>query len=378
MEDKKIRVAITHGDTNGIGYELILKTFAEPEILELCTPVIYGSPKVAAYHHKALGIECAFSIIDKAEDAKDGRVNMLTAFDGDVKVELGMHSEEAGIAAMKALERAMADYGNGLFDVLVTAPIDLKDMPRAEFPFKGHSDYIASCLSESGKQLTIMLNDRLRIALVTSGLPIKEVASAVTKEAVVEKAQTLFQALRRDFRIQKPRIAVLSLNPNAEGENMQAEEKEHIVPAIEELERMHIQAFGPYAADKFFGEGQYNRFDGVLAMYDDQVVAPYRTLCNETGIEYTAGLTLVHTQPDLGADHERAGKGNVSEQPLREAIYAAIDTFRNRRNYDEPMAHPLPKLYHEKRDESEKIRFAIPKAKEQKKDEKADKAPAIQ
>lgn len=373
MEDKKIRVAITHGDTNGIGYEMILKIFAEPEILELCTPIVYGSPKVAAYHRKALGIEGSFTIINKAGEAKDGRVNMLPAVDDEVKVDLGTPTPEAGAAALKALEQAVTDWRGQLFDVLVTAPISTKDMPKGMFPFKSQSDYIASCLGQTDRPLTILVNGNLRIALATSGLPLKDVPAAITKENLVQKAQMLHQTLRRDFRLQKPRIAILSLNPGVETDNMPAEERECILPAINELEQQHVQAFGPYPADRFFGEQMYDRFDGVLAMFDDQVMPPYRALCTETGIVLTAGLDIVHTQPDMDACHSLAGKGNVSEQSLRQAIYTAIDICRNRADYDEPMAHPLPKLYHEKRDESEKVRFAIPKAKEHKKDEKNER-----
>ena len=213
MEDRKIRVAITHGDTNGVGYEVIFKAFAAPEMLELCTPIIYGSPKVAAYHRKMLNLDTTFSIINKAEDARQDRVNLLTTFDEEVKVEIGASSKEAGTAALKALERAMIDYKKGLFDVLVTAPINKYNIQNENFKFCGHTEYLEDRVGDGQKALMIMMNDYLRVGLVTTHLPIKDVAQAITKEKIIEKANIFHQALRRDLRISSPRIAVLSLNP---------------------------------------------------------------------------------------------------------------------------------------------------------------------
>ena len=367
MEDKKIRVAITHGDTNGIGYEIILKTFEDPELLELCTPIIYGSPKVAAYHRKMLELQTNFSIINSAEEAKDGRVNLLTTFDEEVKVEIGQPSKEAGEAALKALDRAMTDYRSGLYDVLVTAPINKKTIQSDLFHFCGHTEYIEDCVGEGHKALMILMNEGLRVALVTTHLPIKDVAQAITREAIIEKSRIFFNSLKRDFRISNPRIAVLALNPHAGDEGLVGkEEGEVIIPAIEELEAEGIQAFGPYPADGFFGSGMYTKFDGVLAMYHDQGLAPFKALASENGVNYTAGLPIVRTSPDHGTAYDIAGKGIADVNSFRQAIYTAIDVFRNRAEYDEPLGNPLPKLYREKRDDSEKVRFAIPKKKEAK------------
>ena len=366
MDDRKIRVAITHGDTNGIGYEVIFKTFADPEMLELCTPIIYGSPKVAAYHRKTLNLQANFSIISKAEDARDGKVNLLTTFDEEVKVDLGTPSKEAGQASLKALERAMVDFGKGVYDVLVTAPINKNNIQSEQFNFCGHTEYIEQRIG-GGKALMILLNDRLRVALVTTHLPIKDVAKAITLENIMEKATIFHQSLRRDFRVSKPRIAVLSLNPHA-GDNgvIGKEEQEVIVPAIEKLADNGINVYGPFAADGFFGSGAYTSFDGVLAMYHDQGLAPFKILASEDGVNYTAGLPIVRTSPDHGTAYDIAGKGIADENPFRHAVYTAIDVWRNRKNFDEPLANPLKKLYHEKRDDSEKVRFAIPKAKNEK------------
>lgn len=366
MEDRLIRVAITHGDTNGVGYEIILKTFADPAILELCTPIIYGSPKAAAYHRKMLGLETNFSIISKAEDAKDGRINMLTTFEEEVKIDVGKPSREAGTAALKALDRAMADYSAGLYDVLVTAPIDKSTIQGDTFHFHGHTEYIESNVGQGAKSLMILMSGGLRVALVTTHLPIKDVAQAITKEAIVEKTTIFHKALKRDLRVPNPRIAVLALNPHA-GDNglVGTEEQDTIAPAILELEENGIQAFGPYPADGFFGSGMYTKFDGIVAMYHDQGLAPFKALAGADGVNYTAGLPIVRTSPDHGTAYDIAGKGVADENSFRQALYAAIDIYRNRAAYDEPFGNPLPKLYHEKRDESEKTRFSIPKPKEQ-------------
>ena len=359
-QERKIRVAITQGDTNGVGYEVILKVFADPTILELCTPIIYGSPKIATYHKKALNLETNFSIINKAEDARDGRVNLLTCFDDDTKVEFGQASQEAGTAALKALDCAMTDYRKGQYDVLVTAPINKATIQSPGFHFPGHTEYIEASVGDKKKALMILMNDRLRVALVTTHLAIKDVAKAITKEAIIDKATIFHLSLKRDFRISNPRIAVLALNPHA-GDNglLGAEEKDIIAPAIETLASKGIQAFGPYPADGFFGSGAYYHFDGILAMYHDQGLAPFKTIALDNGVNYTAGLPIVRTSPDHGTAYDIAGQGKADENSMRQAIYTAIDVWRNRQQYDEPMQNPLPKLFHEKREDGEKARFAV-------------------
>lgn len=254
MENRKLRVAITHGDTNGIGYEIIFKTFSEPAMLELCTPIIYGSPKVAAYHRNALGIQGNFTIINSAAEAHNNKVNLLTTFDQEIKVDLGNPSKEAGMASLAALEKAMADYKEGLFDVLVTAPINKNNIQSDDFHFCGHTEYIEERAGNGDKALMILLNDMLRVALVTTHLPIRDVAAAITKESIIEKATIFHNSLKRDFRISNPRIAVLALNPHAGDDGLLGrEEQEVIIPAIKELSDNGIRAFGPYAADGFFG-----------------------------------------------------------------------------------------------------------------------------
>ena len=362
MEERKIRVAITQGDTNGVGYEVILKVFSDPNILELCTPIIYGSPKIASYHRKALNLEVPYTIINHAEEARDGRVNLLACFDDEIKIEIGQPSQEAGAAALKALDRAMTDYRSELYDVLVTAPINKATIQSPGFHFPGHTEYIETSVGEGQKALMILMNETLRVALVTTHLPIKDIAKAITKDGIIEKATIFHKALKRDFRISSPRIAVLSLNPHA-GDNglLGSEEKDIILPAIEELADKGIQAFGPFAADGFFGSGAYDHFDGVLAMYHDQGLAPFKTIALESGVNYTAGLPIVRTSPDHGTAYDIAGKGVADENSMRQAIFTAIDVFRNRKFYDEPLQNPLPKLFHEKREDGDKARFARPK-----------------
>lgn len=366
MENRKLRVAITHGDTNGIGYEIIFKTFSEPAMLELCTPIIYGSPKVAAYHRNALGIQGNFTIINSAAEAHNNKVNLLTTFDQEIKVDLGNPSKEAGMASLAALEKAMADYKEGLFDVLVTAPINKNNIQSDDFHFFGHTEYIEERAGNGDKALMILLNDMLRVALVTTHLPIRDVAAAITKESIIEKATIFHNSLKRDFRISNPRIAVLALNPHAGDDGLLGrEEQEVIIPAIKELSDNGIRAFGPYAADGFFGHESYTAFDGVLAMYHDQGLAPFKCLDLGNGVNFTAGLPIVRTSPDHGTAYDIAGKNMADESSFRNAIYLALDVFRNRIEYDEPFNNPLKKLYHEKRDDSEKARFSINKFKEQ-------------
>ena len=342
MDDRKIRVAITHGDTNGIGYEVILKAFEDPAMLELCTPIIYGSPKAAAFHRKAMSLETQYNIIKNAEDAREDRLNLLAAFDDEVKMDIGQPTEESAQAARKAVAKAKEDLLKGLFDVLVMAPVQPITGPVRE-----------------DKALTVMVSDRVRIGLVTTHLPIKDVAEAIKVETIVEKGRIFHTCLKRDFRISNPRIAVLALNPQ-----LGTEEEQIIKPAIEEMENNGIQAFGPYVADEFFGNALYGEFDGVLAMYDDQGIVPFKTLALEYGVKLKAGITAVCTTPDHGPAFDIAGKGMADPQSMRHAIYTAIDMYRHRLEYDEPLANPLPKLYHEKREDGDKARFAV-RAKDQ-------------
>ena len=358
MEERKIRVGITHGDINGIGYEVILKAFSDPTMLELCTPVVYGSPKVAAYHRKAMDIQTNFSIINAASEIQDGRLNIMNCIDDELKVELTKPTPEAGQAALAALERAMGDYQEGLFDVLVTAPINKHTIQSDTFHFPGHTEYIEQRVGEGQKALMILLKNDFRVALVTGHLPVSEIAHELSKELIQEKMAIFHRSLKYDFGIDSPRIAVFSLNPHA-GDNglLGKEEQNIIIPAIKEMTAKGIQCFGPYPADGFMGSGNYTHFDGILAMYHDKVHAPFKALAMDEGVNFTAGLPIVRTSPAHGTAYDIAGKGIASEDSFRQAVYVAIDVFRNRCMEREISARPLRKQYYEKRDDSDKLKL---------------------
>lgn len=355
---EKLRVGITHGDINGVGYEVILKAFENPVMMDLCTPIVYGSPKVAAYHRKAIDSPTNFTIINHADEASTTKLNILTCVDDELKVDLGIPSEEAGKAALDALERALADYGEGLIDVLVTAPINKNTIQGENFRFPGHTEYIQERAGEGEKALMILLKDELRVALVTGHVPVSSISSLLTKELIQEKLTIFEHSLQRDFCIEKPRIAVLALNPHAgDGGLIGTEEQEIIIPALEEMKAQGMFCYGPYPADGFFGSEQFTKFDGVLAMYHDQGLAPFKALAMEEGVNFTAGLPIVRTSPAHGTAYDITGKGIASATSLCHAIYTALDVYRNRDFYDEARENPLKKQYHEKRDDSHKLKL---------------------
>ena len=359
MEQNKIKVAITQGDVNGIGYEVILKVFDDPTMLELCTPIVYGSPKVMTYHRKALNMESSFTIINSAAEAVHGKVNVVNCNEDEIKVDLGKPSRESGKAAFEALEKAMAEYKEGLYDVLVTAPIH-KEMIQSEgFTFPGHTEYLEQSVGEEGdKALMILASERLRVALVTGHVPVAKVATELNKELIEEKMQLFNDSLKSDFGIGAPRIAVLALNPHAgDGGVIGNEEETIITPAIKAMREQGLLCYGPYPADGFFGNGTFSHFDGVLAMYHDQGLTPFKVLSMDEGVNFTAGLPLVRTSPDHGTAFDIAGKGEASENSFRQAIYMAIDVYRNRKSDLEARRNPLRKLYFEKRDDSDRLKL---------------------
>ena len=343
----KIKVGITHGDTNGIGYEVILKTLEDNRLADLCTIVVYGSAKAASFYRKAMELpQVQFTRTDSAADARDGVFNIVNVVGEDLKIEPGIPSEAAGAAALAALEAAVADLRAGNIDVLVTAPIDKHSIQSPDFKFPGHTEYLQSSLADEehpdAKALMVLCTDYLRVALATAHMPIAEVPGALTKELIKDKLKDFDLSLRRDFGIQNPRIAVLSLNPHA-GERglLGKEEEETIIPAIAEAQADKILAFGPYAADGFFGSESYRAFDGVLAMYHDQGLAPFKTIAMDQGVNFTAGLPFVRTSPDHGTGYDIAGKGQASAESMRSAIYMALDVYRNRGRHEDAYRRPL-------------------------------------
>lgn len=348
MEGNTIKIGITHGDINGIGYEVILKMLDDNRILELCTPIIYGSAKIAAFYRKALGMQQQqLHQINNVAEARDGAVNIINVVGEECKVEPGQSTKEAGAAAFAALEKAVQDVSAGALDAIVTAPINKDNIQSDLFTFPGHTEYLEA--SVGGKALMVLFNRDIRVALVTTHLPISKIAENITAERIVEKLKIFSDSLRSDFAIVHPRIAVLALNPHA-GENglLGSEEQDVIIPAITAAKEQGVECYGPYAADGFFGSGLFKHFDGILAMYHDQGLAPFKTMAMESGVNFTAGLPIVRTSPDHGTGYDIAGEGKASEQSMREALYAAIDIARNRERYKEMTANPLRRQYFDK------------------------------
>lgn len=348
MEGNTIKIGITHGDINGIGYEVILKMLDDNRILELCTPIIYGSAKIAAFYRKALGMQQQqLHQINNVAEARDGAVNIINVVGEECKVEPGQSTKEAGAAAFAALEKAVQDVSAGALDAIVTAPINKDNIQSDLFTFPGHTEYLEA--SVGGKALMVLFNRDIRVALVTTHLPISKIAENITAERIVEKLKIFSDSLRSDFAIVHPRIAVLALNPHA-GENglLGSEEQDVIIPAITAAKEQGVECYGPYAADGFFGSGLFKHFDGILAMYHDQGLAPFKTMAMDSGVNFTAGLPIVRTSPDHGTGYDIAGEGKASEQSMREALYAAIDITRNRERYKEMTANPLRRQYFDK------------------------------
>lgn len=352
MEDRKIKVGITHGDYNGIGYEVILKAMEDPQIFDLCTPVVYGSQRMAAAYRKQLEIPTVpVNRADSGAQAKDGHLNFVNVVADDEQLATGRNTEAAGRAAIAALERATADLKAGNIDVIVTAPINKENIQGPDFHFPGHTEYFEASLGEEGdRALMIMASESgLRVALATIHSPLSKVASQLSTELIVKRLEDFNLSLMRDFGVHSPRIAVLALNPHAgDGGLIGKEEADIIEPAIAEANNLKIHAFGPYPADGFFGAGHHTRFDGILAMYHDQGLIPFKAICGAAGVNFTAGLPYVRTSPDHGTAYDIAGKGLADPQSMRQAIYLAIDALRNRGRHDEAFANPLKKLYQDR------------------------------
>lgn len=347
-----IRVGITHGDFNGIGYEVIIKALDEEEITDLFTPVIFGSTEILNQVRKDLGTETfRFTPVRSAADAQNGKINVVDVCPRGLELTPGHPSKEAGEAAVAALEAACLALEAGEIDLLVTAPINKKTVYSERFPFPGHTEFLAQRLADGDDKATMILfDDELRVALVTTHKALRDVPDAITKESVKRTVMNMDAALRQDFRMGKPRIAVLSLNPhNGDNGLLGAEEIREIEPAVSECVDEGILAFGPFAADGFFGTGDYSKFDGIVAMYHDQGLAPFKALAREYGVNYTAGLKFVRTSPDHGTGYNIAGKNEADPTSMRQAIYQGIDLTRNRAMHCEATSNPMPKMKQERR-----------------------------
>ena len=340
MPENKFKIGITQGDTNGIGWEIILKALADPRMTELFTPVVYGSPKAAAYYRNTVAEIEAFSFnpVASAAEARRGKAN-LVACGETADIAPGKPTPEAGRAAVEALCAAMRDLKAGHLDALVTAPFDKETVQADDFRYTGHTEYLAAELE--GEAMMILCSDVLRVGLVTKHIPVSEIARNITKERIVRDLDTLRRALIEDFGIVEPRIAVMALNPHAgAGGLLGREEQEIIRPAIVEAFSKGVLAFGPFAADGLFAGGGYAKYDGILAMYHDQGLAPFKSLSPD-GVNFTAGLSAVRTSPDHGTAFDIAGKDKADPQSMRNAIYAAIDIAEHRRAWAEWTRNPL-------------------------------------
>ena len=340
----KPTIAITAGDINGVGYEVIIKTIADPHICEICRPVVYGNAKVARQHMQTLDEEyrnIQFNILNDPKQAKDGRINLITCYSDDTPVQLGQSTPEAGKASFQSLQRACQDLKQGLVHAIVTAPINKDNIQSDKFQYSGHTEYLTQYFGEGKDSLMMMISDRMRVALVCNHTPIAQVAEQITEERILKKLGVLNETLKQDFSCRKPRIAVLALNPHAGDNGLIGEEETHIIrPAIAKAKEQGIWAFGPYSADGFFGAGQYNHFDAVLAMYHDQGLAPFKAL-DMSGVNYTAGLPVVRTSPDHGTAYNLAGKNEADATSMLHALYAAIDTLRQREENAQLLANQL-------------------------------------
>lgn len=341
MSDNKIIVGISQGDINGIGLEVILKTLLEPGISEVCTPVLFSSQKTVSYYRKVLGLdEFNFNPIREFDQISTKKVNVFVCYEEEVNIEMGKLTPMGGKYAFLSLEKATQALKAKQIDVLVTAPINKKNIQSDQFKFVGHTEYLGEMIG--GEPLMVLCTETgLRVALVTTHIPINEVASKITKEAVVKKITQLHESLIKDFGVRKPKIAVLGLNPHAGDDGVIGNEDDTIIkPAIESL-KLNGLVFGPYAADGFFGNGTYKQFDGIIAMYHDQGLIPFKTLAFEDGVNYTAGLSEVRTSPDHGTAFDIAGKNIANEMSFKKSIYMAVDIFKNRKLYAEISENPL-------------------------------------
>lgn len=341
---KNIKIGITHGDPNGIGYEVILKTLNNKLILDMCSPIVYGAKTALDFHKKELELEkVKFQFINKAEEAKVKTASFIDCGSNDFKVELGKGTPESGKLAFDALEKAIDDLKAGNIDVLVTAPINKDNIQSDNFNFPGHTEYLAS-KDDKEKNLMFMVSSKLKVAVATGHIPLNEISTQLTTDVIVEKIELMEKSLKDDFSIRKPKIAVLGLNPHA-GDNglLGKEDQEIILPAIAKAKEKGILAFGPFAADGFFGSSSYKSYDGVTAMYHDQGLIPFKALAFGQGTNFTAGLSFIRTSPDHGTGFDIAGQNKADESSLRQALYFAIDIYRNRAMNEELKSNPLPK-----------------------------------
>ena len=335
MMDKleKIVVGISIGDLNGIGIEIILKTFQDKRMLDFCTPVIFGSTKSISYHKKLLKLETQIHGITSIKQLVPNKVNLLNIWKEEVQFEIGNATKTSGEYAFKSLESAVKHLNESTIDVLLTAPINKESIQSDSFNFPGHTEYLESKLE--GESLMILISENLRVGLVTGHIPISEISNAITPELIKKKVDIMHATLVKDFGINKPKIAVLGLNPHCGDKGVIGKEDDEVIrPTIKEIKDSGKLVFGPYAADGFFGSNTYQQFDGILAMYHDQGLAPFKALSFGNGVNYTAGLSKIRTSPDHGTAFEIAGKNEANHTSFKEALFTAIEIYRKRKEYN--------------------------------------------
>ena len=342
VKDEKIIIGISIGDLNGIGGEIILKTFQDERVLDFCTPVIYGSVKAFSFLKKHFKSNIKFNGIHDAQKALHGKINVLNVWKENVNIEFGKEDQKIGTLAIKSFQHATKDLKNGNIDVLVTAPINKHNIQSEKFSFPGHTDYLSQELE--GDSLMFMVTDDLKVGLLTDHVPVSDIADKITKELIVSKIDTIYTALVQDFRIRKPKIAVLGINPHT-GDNgvIGKEDDEVLRPTLIEIRKSGKLVFGPYSADSFFGSNTYKNFDAIVAAYHDQGLIPFKTLSFGQGVNFTAGLNRVRTSPDHGTAYEIAGKGIADPSSFKEALFTAIKIFKNREEYQKLSKNPLQK-----------------------------------
>ena len=337
---ENIIVGISIGDLNGIGSEVILKTFEDSRMLEMCTPVIFANVKNVSFIKKNLNSDIALHGIDRIDQLIKGKINVLNVWRENVEINYGQQDENIGKYAVLSFVEATKALKEGLIDVLVTAPINKYNIQSEDFKFPGHTDYLDQELE--GNALMFMVQDNLRVGLLTDHIPVSDVANHLTEKLIIQKIETINKSLAQDFSINKPKIAILGLNPHA-GDNgvIGKEDGEILKPAIKKLSDKGMLVFGPYSADGFFGSGQYEKFDAVIASYHDQGLIPFKTLSFGSGVNYTAGLNKIRTSPDHGTAYEIAGKGIADHSSFKEAVYLALDIYNSRNLYSEISQKPL-------------------------------------
>lgn len=341
-ERQKIKVGISIGDLNGIGCEVVLKTFEDSRMLDFCTPIIFASNKTISYQKTELELEINYNGIQEASKALDGKINVVNVWREIPTINFGQATKEGGDYAIKSLKAAVASLKKGEIDVLVTAPINKNNIQSEDFKFPGHTDYLAQELE--GESLMFMVTDDLKVGLLTDHIAVKDVAQAITPDLIKSKVATIEKSLKIDFGISKPKIALLGINPHSGDNGIIGQEDDTILkPVIKEIAETGALVYGPYSADSFFGSDGYKNFDAILAAYHDQGLIPFKTLAFGKGVNYTAGLDKVRTSPDHGTAYEIAGKGKADHSSFKEAVFTAIEIFRNREEYKELTANPLKK-----------------------------------